>query len=170
MKEEMMPTTTIRHRGYFDYDKLINTWQAWFGEQGFTYPMGDEAATHPHKIGDFGWEDRGLFYADKKVSEYVRFRIDLRVVLQNMREVEVVQDGKKRKLTEGLVLIEVIPFIQFDYQGRFDDKGDFVKNLGAILKNYILKYKIGDYWEDMLMDMSTSLVRAIRTALEQEIL
>lgn len=170
MKEETMPVTTIRHRGYFDYDKLVNSWQSWYAEQGFTFPSFGEQILHPHKVGDFGWEDRMQVSGSKVVTDYVKFRIELRVILQNMREVELVEDGKKRKLTEGLVVIDVMPFIQFDWQDRFADKGKFVENLGKILRNYILKYKIGDYWEDMIIDMSVALAKTLRQVLEQEVI
>jgi len=169
-KEIPMPITVIRHRGYFDYDKLFQTWQGWYGEQGFFFPNIGDQILHPHKISDFGWEDRMLFSGDKRVTEFVRFRIELKVVLQNMKDVEVVQEGKKRKLTEGLVLIEVIPYIQFDYRGIFDGKGKAVEWMGKVLQKYILKYKIGDYWEDMLMDMAGNFARTLRHALEQEII
>lgn len=165
-----MPMTSVRHRGYFDYDKLVQTWQDWFWEQGFTYPMYGEQSLHPHKISDFGWEDRTQFFADKKVTDYVQFKIELRVILQNMQQVEVVQDGKKRKLTEGLIVIEIMPSIRFDWQERFEKKGKLVEWMGQVLEKYILKYKIGDYWEDMIIDMSVALAKALRQTLEQEII
>ena len=169
-KPQPMPITMIRHRGFFDYEKLVQTWQDWFAEQDFDYPSSDFQTIHPQKLTDFGWEVRAEFFADKKVTEYVKFIFKLRVILQNMKEVELIVEGKKRKLMEGLATIDIIPLIQFDYQERFPEgKGKIVEWMGKALEKYILKYKIGDYWEDMLLDMSTALAKELRHVLEQEV-
>ncbi|MBI4145969.1 hypothetical protein HY489_01380 [Candidatus Woesearchaeota archaeon] len=163
-KKESMPETIVRHRGFFDFDKLINTIQDWYREEQYEY----QVTEHKQKAGDLGFEVRFLAQGNKKITEYVKFYMDVRIAIFGMRDVEVIQDGKKLKLQEGHALVEIMPFYELDWQERFGGS-KLAEWMGLMLEKYILKYKIGDYWEDMLLDSSTAFAHTIKHALGQEL-
>jgi len=169
--ERVMPMTFIRHRGFFDYSKLLKSIHGWFTEEDFTdlqIPMHKQKLITPMGV------DHD-FYIDgkKKVTEYVRFTIKVGVRLMNIRDVEIIQDGKKIKLQDAQIIVEITPILIFDWQDRFVGKGwygAFIKFLDEIYRKYIIKYKIGDYWEDMILIKAGQLARVIREALGQEVM
>lgn len=166
-----MPITYIRHRGFFDYSKLLHAIRGWFVQDDFdslNIPMHKQKSISPMGV-DHDFKIRG----DKKVTEYVKFHIEVFVRLFNIRDVEIIQDGKKIKLQDAQLIIEIIPSIEFDWQGRFKGAGafkPFIEFLDKLYRGYIIKYKIGDYWEDMLLLKASQLARVIKETLGQEVM
>jgi len=119
-----------------------------------------------------GTEHEMTMGGEKKVSDYVKFHISIFMRVYNMRDIEIVQEGKKMKLQEGQVQIEIKPKLQLDYQRIFEGKGawgKFLMYLGEFYRKYIIKYKISDYWEDMLFEKAVILADTIKDALGQEV-
>jgi len=164
-KEENQGTTIIKHRGFFDLQKLLKAIQGFFSSRDFVpdwellKSRSDEAEI--------------IFNADKKITEWVKFEFRIQIWVNDLKKVEVVKEGKKVKMDEGKVLCEVTPTLVLDYANRFEKKGAFEK-FTALLKdlylNYIMKKDIGDYWEGVIGDINIALCKLIQAELGQEVI
>lgn len=165
-----MPVTLVKHRGFFDYSKLLQAIRKFYVDNEFdTFDIGSYKQKYPTPTGTEHEADIG---GSKKMSEYVKFHISVFLRVYNMRDIEIVQDGKKLRLQDGQVQVEVRPKMELDWQKRFQAAGPFKKfmeGLDEFYRKYIIKYKISDYWEDMLMFKSVELAERIKEALGQEV-
>ncbi|RJQ19325.1 hypothetical protein C4580_05305 [Candidatus Woesearchaeota archaeon] len=156
--------TIIRHRGFFNYNELLTSIQGWYSQYDFTFQVSELK----QKMGDTGFEVRGIYEADKKITNYIKYHIKIRFTILNMKDVELAEDGKKKKMQEGTVWAEISSELETDWQGRY--KGHkFTEWMGEVLEKYILKYKIADYYDDALTALCLSLAGSIKKALKQEL-
>ena len=165
-----LPSTLIKHRGFFDYSAFLQTVRKWYADDDYDFNASSYKQKYP---GPTGTEHEFRFIGDKRVTEYVKFHMIVIARVYSLRDVEIVQDGKKVKLQDGQLQVEVIPEIEFDWQNRFKGAGvfkSFIAGLDDFYRNYIIKYKISDYWEDMVLIKSGQLANAIRHVLGQEVL
>ncbi len=165
------PVTLVKHRGFFNYSELSQAIRKWYIDDDY------EVLNMPMYKQKFptttGVEHEFKIHGEKNVTEYVKFHMDVFIRIYNMRDVEIIHEGKKLKMQEGQVQVEVIPVLELDWQSRF--KGpkpwkDFLSALDEFYRNYIIKYKIVDYWEDMVLLKSSQLARVIKEALGQEVI
>lgn len=160
-----LPGQLIRHRGFFNYEAIVKVINEWYLYEDMSFDI----SAYKYKIpSPMGMDKEVKFKGSKRLSEYVKMAIDVRLQVFGMRDVELIQEGVKTVVQEGQLRITVSPKIEFDWQGRY--KGSkFYEWLGKIMEKKILKYKIGDYWEDMVLLKAMELAKTIRTAIGQEV-
>lgn len=170
-KQPFTPPVTVKHRGFFNFQEVITAIQDFFSENYYdTVQWAQYKFKIPSPAGaEYEIEVKG----SRKVTEYVKFhqRVYLRVF--DMREVEIVRDGKKVKTNDGRLHVEVKPTVEFDWQGRFKKGGAFGKFyqwLHDFFRGHIIKYKIEDYWIDNLLIEQGRLVKKIQATLGQEVM
>ncbi len=166
-----MPCTYIKHRGFFNYSELLQAIRKWFIDDDFevlNVPIYKQKFPAPtgveHELG---------IHAEKTVTEYVKYHIDMMIRAMNMRDIEIIHEGKKMKMQEAQLQIEIIPFIEFDWQKRFQGPPpwkNFLKALDDFYRKHIIKYKIDDYWEDMVLLKAGQLARVIKETLGEEVI
>jgi len=166
-----MPVTLVKHRGFFNYSDLLQAIRKWYIDDDY------EVLNMPMYKQKFpsstGVEHEVKIHGEKNVTEYVKFHMDIFMRVYNLRDVEIIHEGRKLKMQEGQVQVEIIPVLELDWQSRF--KGpkpwkDFLSALDEFYRNYIIKYKIVDYWEDMVLLKGSQLARVIKEALGQEVI
>jgi len=171
MAEYPQPVTLITHRGFFNYSDLLQAVRKWFIDEDFDtldMPMYKQKFPTPT-----GTEHEFKMVGKKNVTEYVRFEIEFFLRIYNMRDIEIIQDGKKIKLQDGQVWINVSPVLILDWQKRFEGPKpwrDFLAALDDFYRNYIIKYTIVDHWEDMVLLKGGQLARIIKEKLGQEVI
>jgi len=165
------PPTLVKHRGFFSYSKLLQAIRMWYVEDDFevlNIPKYKQKYPTPT-----GTEHEMVIKGEKNVTEYVKFHIEIEMRVYNLRDIEIIQDGQKTKLQDGQVMLYVTPILELDWQKRFKGpkpwKG-FLEALDKFYRGYIIKYKIADYWEDMVILKGAQLVKTIKEALGQEVL
>ncbi|MEM3154781.1 MAG: hypothetical protein QW165_04445 [Candidatus Woesearchaeota archaeon] len=171
MVDYPQPVQIIKHRGFFNYSDFLQAVRKWFVDEDFDVldmPMYKQKFPGPT-----GTEHEFKMRGEKKVTEYVKYKIDFFVRVYNMRDVEIIQDGKKLRVQDGQVQIEITPVLELDWQKRF--KGpppwkDFLNALDKFYRNYIIKYTIVDYWEDNCLLKALQLCKIIRQVLGQEVM
>lgn len=166
-----MPVTLLKHRGFFNYSDLLHKIRQWYLDDDYdVLNMPSYKQKFPTLTGT---EHELKIHGEKNVTEYVRFHMDVFMRVYNMRDIEIIQDGKKLKMQDGQVQIEIIPKLELDWQGRFKGSGvfkPFIEALDDFYRKYIIKYKIADYWEDMVLLKATQLARVIKETLGQEVI
>ena len=166
-----LPVTLIKHRGFFNYSDVLQAIRKWYVDDDFdvlNMPMYKQKFPTPT-----GTEHEFALTGYKNVTEYVRFHMTVELRVYNMRDIEIIQDGKKLKLQDGQIQFALLPVIEFDWQSRF--KGpppwkNFIKALDDFYRSYIIKYTIVDYWEDILLLKTGQLAKIIKETLGQEVI
>jgi len=170
-KSQPFPPTLIKHRGFFSYSKLLQSVRKWYVDDDFEeFNMPSYKVKYPTETGT---EHETTIKGSKNITDYVKFEIEVFIRVYNMRDIEIIQDGRKIRLQDGQVQIEISPTLHLDWQKRFAGPPpwkNFLKALDEFYRGYIIKYKISDYWEDMLMLKSGQLARKIKEALGQEVI
>jgi len=166
-----LPCTYIKHRGFFNYAELLQKVRQWFIDDDFevlNVPIYKQKFPAPT-----GVEHELTMHGEKTVTEYVKYHIDVMIRAMNMRDIEIIHEGKKMKMQEAQLQIEIIPVIEFDWQKRFQGPApwkNFLKALDEFYRKHIIKYKIDDYWEDMVLLKASQLARVIKETLGEEVI
>lgn len=165
------PPTYIKHRGFLDFEKLLKSIRQWFIDEDFgSINIPVHLQKYPTTT---GVEHEFRYKCEKVVTEYVKFNFEIFMRAFNLRDIEIVHEGKKMKMQEGQIMIEIIPSLELDWQKRFSGPApwkSFLAALDEFYRNYIIKYKICDYWDDMILLKSAQLARTIRETLGQEVM
>lgn len=168
--KEAFPDTIIRHRGLCRFNGLVTAINQWYVDDDYVTQMIGYEAKVPSPMGA---EQDVKIQGTKDITGYVRFHLRVWLKVSNLRDVELIQDGKKLTLQEGQIRIVITPELELDWQNRFKGKGqwgNFLVWLDEFYRKHIIKYKIGDYWEDMLLIKSGQLAKVIKEHLGQEVM
>ena len=157
-------STTIMHNGFFDSAALSNAIRDWYAKNDYFV----QVPSYKQENRETGKKYNQEWEANKKITEYVRYWVNVTVHVHNMNDVEIIKDGQKIKTSEAQVWVKIDPILELDWQDNFKG-GKFMKWLDKIFREKILKYKIGDYWEDIALAEGVSMAGAVRNALGVEI-
>ena len=153
------PGETIRHRGVFNEAELYRTVYGWLrGEYYNTFEK-----THKRKKDEAEVE----INADRKLTEYVRYYIDVGIKVYHLKNVEVVKDGVKKNMQEGVVVIVISGKTMFDWQERYKDN-KLIEFLNYFMQKFIIKQDIEQKWTDDLDYAIFLLAKAIKRSLGME--
>jgi hypothetical protein len=127
----------IRYSGIFDFDKLYKNMVDWFKDKDYDFYEKNykfKPVVHGKEI-EIEWE------AEKKVTEYYLFEIDVSFHFWDFQTVEVIENGKKKKLTKARMQIIIKGAYRLDYTGRWGNT-PFNEWLRGFFHKYIIKRKI----------------------------
>ena len=154
----------IKHVGIFNIDGLFHMIRDWIEHQDYDF----HEKSVKHKLpSPAGWEEEYEWLGTKKITEYIKFEIDVFMHLYNIREVEVVKEGQKQTLYQGSIEIWLRPHVVNDYGDRFTGN-KFLKGLQDWLNEYVFKHELDDVWEDEAYYRCLKLHRAIKEYLDFE--
>ncbi|MFH1072867.1 MAG: hypothetical protein V1743_05550 [Nanoarchaeota archaeon] len=131
-KVEVVSGALVKYKGLFDFTGLYQMMRGWFEKNRFEF---HEKLYKDKYFSPFGSETEIDWLAERKVSEYVKYEIKVFIHTWDMKEIEVVENGQKKKMTRARMTITLGGNVYLDYGGIFDKKkGRFVNLLGNILK------------------------------------
>lgn len=136
--------TKIAYSGIFDFKETYNFLFEWF--RFLEYSVSEEK--YAEKIKPTGKEVEISWVCAKKINDYVKFKIKVRILIVNMVEVEVTEEGVKIKKEKGNIDIKFSGNLEKDYQNKWETS-PILKFLRGIYDKYIIKSKIEAY-EDKL--------------------
>lgn len=58
----------------------------------------------------------------KKITDYIRYIIKVRVIGYDFQKSDAMVDGKKKKIDNGRLIIVIDGFMEFDYESYWDEK------------------------------------------------
>lgn len=141
-----LPPLIIRYTGLFDFNELYNLIVAWMKARRYWF----EEVSYKHKVpSPLGAEQEIDFNGNKKVTEFYMQDISLNIHLWDMTEVEVVQKGITKKLTNARAQIVFNGVVTIDYENRWQDSW-FTKFLFDLYYKYIAKKEIETLYVDQL--------------------
>ncbi len=159
-KPDVMPTMYLKHRGMFDHQKLVHGIQDWFVDNGYKF----HAPKYKVKASEAEYD----IECEREISEYVMYKIGIHMWIYDLKDVDVVQDGEKKKMNEGYLNLDVTGRIEFDWSKRFGGS-KFMQWLQDIYHKYVLKQTISDVYEDDLILKMQELVATIKGLLGIEV-
>lgn len=141
-----MPTELLKFKGIFDMEHLYRTLRGWFTRRGY-YLEEPTYKSKPTAMG--GTEDEIELKGYRKETDYFKFWVSVYIHTWDCKEVEVIKDGKKKKMNQARMTIKFGGYIESDYQNRWQST-PFLKWLNNMYENYIINPEISNVYEDKL--------------------
>jgi len=95
----------------------------------------------------------------RKITDYFKFEIKVTWRITNMREIEIVKDGKKVKMNDGAVEIKVKGTLIRDYESKFEQSA-FKKFLRGVYEKWVIPSRIEQYEDKLIEDADEFLDQA----------
>ena len=133
-ENDLVVKRKLAYTGVFDFKDFYEALMGAYDDLKYDVDEVDHKAKH---------KETGLFYtliweSVKNVDDYTRFYIWMKLLTENMKEVEVEDGGKKRKMYDGDIRIIFKGYLVTDYGGRWEGNPYLV-----FLKGFFDKYLYG---------------------------
>lgn len=130
----------LKYNGYINLEELYKLVDHWFREKGYT--------KHELEVGEQVYKDEMSVHVKKqpykKITDYAKYVIDLRIDGHHLKEVTLDRNGKRLKLLDGEVEVKFTGFLELDYEGRWQEKPMFYF-LRSILDQFVYKVNTERY-------------------------
>lgn len=130
----------VVHAGIFDFKSTYNFLYDLFTQ--YDYVVIEQK--YSEKIKAEGKELEILWLCLRKISDYFRFRIKVRIFIIGMASVEIMRENIKIKRDKGEIEIKIASYLEKDYENRWESN-PVTKFLRGIYDKYIIKTKIEAY-------------------------
>ena len=161
IKEESL-YQVIRYKGVFDINELYKIVHDWLISRGYQV---HEAKYKTIALQTGGKERSFDWNAHRKVTEFVMYWINLHFQFQDIMDIEVVKDGKKKTLQKGLILIRLQHTVELDFGERMT-RSKFHKSMVTFLQVVMWRKKLDTLWEDKLRFKCYELMNIIKESLD----
>ncbi len=166
IKISIVENYMLKKHGVFNFDKAFSAILPWLNKH--KYDSIEKARME--KSGSTGKGLESEWVSERKVTDYVKFHLTVKIWLRDMTEVAMEKDGKKIKAHKGRVEFIFDSVMEKNYKGRFgDQKFDSEKEFSMFLKEiydkYVAKSKLSSF-EDKLYEETFDLINLIKKNLE----
>lgn len=151
--------TTIKYSGIFDFRDLITLITDYFGSRKYA-PVQVE---HSEKITPAGREVVWEIVPFRDVTEYIRFSMDVVIIILRMVDVMVEEGSRKLKKQKGDVEFMLKASIKKNWKKAFSSSssGEFFRQT---YEKYVAKQTLSDY-EDKLEAEGNGLIKEVKEVL-----
>jgi hypothetical protein len=137
----------LEHQGVFDVKEMFNMFTRWMKEvpyeKGGDY-VSEQNTSHGKCIEYF-------YYPWLKVSDNLRAFLKIRLLLYDVVKVDIIVDGKKRKMDYGKVILYLDGYLEYDYEYRWQYRPLFLFIRSAFIKFFYRNYS-RFFEKDMIND------------------
>lgn len=161
--EPLGPISQLRYKGIFDFEQLYRIMRAWFSER--EYDFFEKKYKDKDKI--MGHEIEVDWHAEREINEFCQNHIRIFFHGWDMNEIDVVKDGKKKKVFKGRMLITFSAHLEMDYQNLWE-KTAFHRFLRTFYIKNIIWHEIDDIWSDKLWYEANKIQQLAKQYLEME--
>ncbi|MBI2572327.1 hypothetical protein HYV86_00545 [Candidatus Woesearchaeota archaeon] len=153
----------IKYQGLFDFDLLYSTMVDWAKNYGYFW----HEKTYKHKVpSPMGAEQEIDWETEKKVTEYIKYTIKMKIHIFDLTEIEVDSNGKKKSLSNGRMVITLNGIVEADYENIFGG-GWLAKKLGGWYLTLWSK-NLDNYYIDPLWYRMWNLQALIKKVLDMQ--
>ena len=132
------PALTLRYKGVFDYNGLSTYVIRWLMNRDYKITE----KVHKHKMScPHGFEIERQIEAYKEITEYYRYNIGVNFHLWDASEIDAVKDGKKVKLWNARIEVQLHFDIVCDYADKWGTNW-FYEKLRNFFDQYVIKKEI----------------------------
>ncbi|MBU3907361.1 MAG: hypothetical protein KKA64_03870 [Nanoarchaeota archaeon] len=155
-EEEAIFKSKIKSTGIFsfkDFYKFCHDWLV--SETNLHVAEGKytEKLSGDTKDVEVEWEGR------RDVTDYFRFKVNVKFVILKLSEVEISQNGVKEKTNKGSVEVEVKGILVRDYKGKFE-RTSIQKFLRSIYEKWIISARVKQLEDKLVEDLDEFLAQA----------
>lgn len=111
----------IRYKGVFDWPGLYRYTKFWIEDNRYKF----HEKRYKHKWGEVEVD----FIGERKIDEMHRNWVHVYFHIWNLKDIEVIENGKKVKRNSGRIHIMIDTSVEVDYSKRFD-QNNFTRMLG----------------------------------------
>ncbi|MEM4152647.1 MAG: hypothetical protein QXK80_00795 [Candidatus Pacearchaeota archaeon] len=152
----------IVHAGIFDFKTIYNFLYDLFTY--YNYVVIEQK--YSEKIKAEGKELEILWLCLRKINDYFRFRIKVRIFIVGMSSVEVVRENVKVKRDKGEIEVKIASYLEKDYENKWETN-PVTKFLRGIYDKYIIKSTIEAY-EDAVASEVDEILSQLKSYLALE--
>ena len=137
----VIPAIKIEQRAVFNFADLYRLLKSWFNLHNYDFyekEYIDVLKEGGEKSDSIKWE------AERKVDDYVKFHIELRIKLADVEDVKL----KDNLVCKGTCGIKFESFLEKDYDNRWE-RNSFIKFLRALYDHFILRPKLERYADEL---------------------
>lgn len=135
----------VSYEGLFDVKDLYKTIKDWGIKNGYDL----EEAEHAEVVQDARKEIKFVLFCEKKISDYVKLKIEFHTKMEKIQEVTVKQEKGELKLNKGSVSVTTKGIFITDYDNKWVKSAIHIM-MKAIHDKFINKAKI-DMFESQLI-------------------
>lgn len=137
-----MSKKLVRIKGIFDFSGLYSYMKKWMVDRHYEF---HEKRFKEKPKGHFFPDKEINWWAEKKLTDYIMFRIDIYMHLWDTEHIQITKDGKKEEMVNGRMQVEIKGEIITDYSNEFEKSSFFKKienflNMRVLYKDILLKY------------------------------
>ncbi len=155
---------TLRYRGLFDFDGLYNTCAQYLKANRYWF----HEYKYKHKVpSPLGAEQEIYWRGEKKITEYIEYELYLDFHLWEMTEVEVIQKGIKKTLTNARLKVRLHGIMNIDFEKRYE-QSTFLQALKDFYNKYILKRELESIFWDTLHYRTQKFLNVIKEYLDMQ--
>jgi len=138
----------VSFEGVFDAKGVVATMKDWAFDAGYFIieKKHGESVTQEGKWVDMDME------AIKKLTDYAKSIVKIRLQFQDVKDIVVERDGKKVKVQEGKVELTLSGVLETDYEGRWESKPLFYV-MRTIFEKYVLTPFVHGYERTVRHDL-----------------
>jgi hypothetical protein len=135
----------IQKVGIIDLDGLYKTMRRWFYDYKYYF---EEPTSRVRPGSAAGIELEWIWKAWRKINDYAKFNVRVYFYIWDVKDLEVIKDGEKVKLTKCRIMIEFDGDVEFDYSNVFE-KTKIGRYLFNIYNNLILQHErqLAAWWD-----------------------
>ena len=155
--EKPLKITRLRYKGIVDFDGLYKMMHGWFGEREYDFlerrfKRKERAEGDEYEI---NWE------AWREVTDFVQNWVTIYFHVWDYREVEIIKDGKKKKVGKCRMLIDFSFWLTLDYEDRWEDTA-LKRALLEFYIKYVIRHDLDDYYGDKLWYNTNKLQQDVK--------
>lgn len=159
-KSTVFKQSIKQKKGHWNFKDLYDMAHQWLLDNGYLVAENK----YEDKVTGGGKDLAIEWTAEKKVTDYFKYRIDLRWTISSLKDVEAEREGKKVSTNTGDVKIEVKGILVMDYEEKWENK-PLWKFMRGIYDRYIIRTTIDEY-EDSLYEESSELIDQLKAFLQ----
>jgi len=158
-REVVVDHARLSYEGLFSVPELYKLIDNWIRERGYD----KLEKKNIEKVTPSGKYIEIEILPWKKITDYAKNVLRLRITMMDVKEVELEKDGKKIKLNQGKIIILSDAYLETDYEHRWEGKPIFFF-LRTIFDKYFFKPYTQSYRENVLKDYN-DLISQIKSFL-----
>lgn len=155
--------TIVKFKGEYDWDGLYKLITQWVLNRRYIM---QEGRYKNKKLSSAGNEIQLTIIGEKKETAYTKLWIDIYIHSWDLKEKQVVVDGKKKLMTGGRFSIEITTDIEFDWQNKYTDS-KFKEAMGK-LYYWLMKKEFENIYIDAQEYEALKLEHEIKKFLKME--
>lgn len=127
----------VEHMGLFDFAGFYAFAHAWFKEKKY----GVNEKKYSEKVNPKGRDLRIEWIATKRLSDYFKIEQEIVFEIWGMTDVEVEEDGEKKKMQKGTISAEIKGTLIKDYDSKWDTSAQW-RFLREIYNKYLIPVRV----------------------------